>query len=259
MNANDIFSNKVVQTASIGVASFAAGGVLGYFIGKRSKAQEVSEEPASLTFMYETIDEDNETVTYEVTELTDEFSEEDEQPPTIEIPSSDEDEDISEPSNERNIEWLGPDPRDEIPVPQEYVHISNVFDVNDDDWDHEAELKKREESDGPYILHITEFMENDSDYPQISLTYYTEDEVVVDDDDKPVYNYHDVLGIDNLRFGHGSTQDGVVYIRNEKRKADFEVLKFEGHYATERLGLRMDEELEDELRHAEPRRFRMNE
>ena len=95
MDAKDIFGNKVVQAASVSVVSFAAGGVLGYFLGKRSK--ETPEELGGTieAFTYQTIDEEDEPVTYEVTEIAEGFDEEDEQAPTISIPSSDtEDEDV---------------------------------------------------------------------------------------------------------------------------------------------------------------------
>lgn len=255
MNAKDIFSNKVVQAASVGVVSFAAGGVLGYFVGKRRTTQE-PEANEQLTFIYETLDEDDETVIYAITDVSDVFDEEDEQPPTIEIPSSSEDEDISEPSNERTIEWMGPDPREEPPQPEEYVDISNVFDVKgDDDWDEETELAKRS-TDDPYIITADEFLSNDTGFSQSTLTYYAGDQVVTDDEDTPLYNYHAVLGSDNLQFGHGSNNQDIVYIRNIKRRGEYEVILFDGHYATEKLGLEEEQALERELRHAEPRRFR---
>ena len=255
MNAQDIFSNKVVQTASVGVASFAAGGVLGYLIGKRRATTE-EELTETSSFVYETLDEEDQTVTYEVTELSDVFDSEDEQPPTIEIPSSEEDEDISEPSNERTIEWMGPDPRDDPPQPEEYVDISNVFDVaGDDDWDPEEELAKRDK-DEPYIITADEFLSNDTGFVQTTLTYYSKDRVVTDDEDTPLYNYHAVLGSDNLKFGHGSGNQDIVYIRNVKRRGEYEVIEFDGHYAQEKLGFEEEQALDQELRHAEPRRFR---
>lgn len=256
MHAQDIFNNKVVQAASVGVVSFAAGGVLGYFVGKRRASAE-AEEGETLTFTYETLDEDDKPVTYEVTELSEVFSQEDEQAPTIELPSSKEDEDISEPSNERTIEWMGPDPRDEPPTPEEYVDISNVFDVvGDDDWDPEEELAKRS-TDEPYIITADEFLSNDTGFAQTTLTYYSKDKVVTDDEDIPLYNYHAVLGSDNLKFGHGSGNQDIVYIRNVKRRGEYEVIMFDGHYAQERLGLEEEQALDRELRHAEPRRFRL--
>ena len=259
MDAKDIFGNKVVQAASVSVVSFAAGGVLGYFLGKRSK--ETPEELGGTieAFTYQTIDEEDEPVTYEVTEIAEGFDEEDEQAPTISIPSSDtEDEDVSEPSKGRNIEWMGPDPRDQPPPEQEYVDVSNVFDdTGDGEWDEEAELAKRSD-DEPYIISVAEFLENETGFTQTALTFYTGDQMMVDEENKPVYNYRDVLG-DNLRFGHGSNSDDIVYIRNVKRRGEFEVIEFEGHYAQEQLGLEAEEDLENELRHAEPRRFRMKE
>lgn len=252
MNASDIFSNKVVQAASIGVASFAAGGVLGYVLGKRSKAEEKQEfEQMTLEYSVDMGDVelgDDERAYFSVDSLVESFSEEDEVAPKIEA--------LSE--SERHIEWIGPDPRDEPPPKEEYVDFSNVFeDTGDDDWDEEAELSNRSNEE-PYIITLAEFMDNDTGFTQTTLTYYSGDQMVTDDDDTPVYNYSNVLG-DNLKFGHGSNDKDIVYIRNVKRRAEYQVIQFDGHYAQEKLGLEAQESLENELRHAEPRRFRPNE
>ena len=258
MNANDIFSNRVVQTASIGVASFAAGGVLGYFLGKRNKASQSEEEQLSFTF--ETVDEEGAIVSYEVVGEVDADTEHDTIVESFVEGFESQDDEVA-PKIERptKLEWIGPDPRDEPAPEQEYVDISNVFDGNDnDEWDEEEELSKRT-NDAPYIITVGEFISNDSGFTQSTLTFYTGDRMVTDEYDVPVYNWDNVLGTDNIKFGHGSDAEGVVYIRNVVRKAEFEVIEFEGYYAQEKLGLEAEEDLSNEIQHSDrsPRRFRM--
>jgi len=110
---------------------------------------------------------------------------------------------------------------------------SNIFENqedNDDQWDYSQELKTRS-SDRPYIIHIDEFNQNDPEHEQTELTYYDEDGVVVDSRDQPVQNVHQTLGLDNLqRFGHGSGNPYLVYIRNEELSLDIEVNKAEGSF-----------------------------
>lgn len=256
MNANDIFTNRIVQTATVGVLAFAAGASGGYIFGKRKAAASPPEHEEQMSFVFETVDEDGEAVAYEVVdaevetveveveaETETETVEYDTTPPVIQPLGADE--------ADTTIEWIGPDPREMA------EDISNVFDAVGE-WDEEAELAKRS-SDEPYIITIGEFLENDTGFTQTDLTFYTEDEQVVDDHDVPVYNWADVLGLDNLKFGHGSTSADTVYIRNVQRKAEFQVIQIEGSYAKEKLGLEAETDLENELRHSEPRRFRMQE
>lgn len=269
MDASDILGSKVVQTASVGVVSFAAGGLLGYFLGKR-KAQ-AEEENDQLSFTFETVDEDTgETVAYEVVGeiepstdpsefvagVIEGFTSEDETPPKIEIPTT--------------VEWVGPDPRYDPPARQEYIDISdeavtkvasepvitNVFEPNkNSDWDSEAELAART-TEAPYVITTEEFVSNDSGFMQHDLTFYTEDNVVADEHNTPIYNWHDVIGSDNLKFGHGSNSADVVYVRNVERKGEYQIIRFEGSHERENLGFIAEEQLENELRHSEPRRMR---
>jgi hypothetical protein len=71
-------------------------------------------------------------------------------------------------------------------------------------------------------------------YTQTTLTFYSGDNILADEQDSPVYNYESVVG--NLRFGHGSNDSNVVYIRNEKLEAEYEVLLFDGSFEIEVLG-----------------------
>jgi hypothetical protein len=70
------------------------------------------------------------------------------------------------------------------------------------------------------------------------MTWYSGDNVLVDDKDQPVDNVNKIVGIENLQyFGRWSDQENIVYIRNERLTAMFEVLRSEGKYAIEVLGL----------------------
>lgn len=151
-----------------------------------------------------------------------------------------------------------------IPESAEGVEVvQNIWDDVDNsvpDWDWDAELKHREEIsyDTPYILHRNEFFEDETNYGQTTLTYYAGDKKLTDEKDSPLYNQGDIVG-DCLRFGHGSGDPHVVYIRNNKLHAEYEVVLHEGSYDVEVLGLDAEEELDAELRHSEhrPLKFRM--
>jgi hypothetical protein len=119
--------------------------------------------------------------------------------------------------------------------------IHNVFEdrETDDEWDQDEELKKRETMDPeePYILSQDEYLEGELDYKQQTLTYFAEDDVLVDEKEQPINLIDTVVGEENLtRFGHGSGDNRIVYIRNDKLSMDFEIVKNEGSYTREVLG-----------------------
>lgn len=136
---------------------------------------------------------------------------------------------------------------------------NNIF-ANDDEWNYEEELAKRSSTE-PYVLHKDEFYADESKFPQHTLTYYEGDDTLADEDNNVIYNKHMVIG-DALKFGHGSGEQNVVYIRNERLRAEYEVFKESGLYAMEVLGLSMDEEgakIGNHLRHSGVRKFKQEE
>lgn len=106
-----------------------------------------------------------------------------------------------------------------------------------DAFDYEEELKHRS-IDTPYVISYEEYMENDPEYIQVTLTFFEGDDILSDEHDKPVDDVDEYVGETNLlRFGHGSQDPNIVYIRNEKLDLDFEVARSDGSYAKEVQGL----------------------
>ena len=101
------------------------------------------------------------------------------------------------------------------------------------DWDYELEKENRT-MDKPYILHQDEYFSKETEYSQSTLTYYSGDDILVDEQEVPIYNYKDVVG--ELNFGHGSDDPNVVYVRNDKLSGEYEVIKDSGLYEIEVLG-----------------------
>jgi hypothetical protein len=124
----------------------------------------------------------------------------------------------------------------------------SIFAGSDDEWDYDEEVKNRS-SDQPYVLHKDEFYENELDYSQSSLTYYAGDDILVDEDDKPIYNHTSIVG--PMRFGHGSGDPNVFHIRNDKMHAEYEIIRDPGMYSREVLGLEIeDNQRAQDLRHS---------
>lgn len=108
-----------------------------------------------------------------------------------------------------------------------------------DRWDYNEE-KRRRTPDIPYVIHYDE--RHEFDYSEVTLTYYEGDDVLCDADDDVIdQNTRDrLIGEDNLmKFGHGSNDPDIVFIRNDELEIMYEVVKSPNHYGQEVHGLDM--------------------
>ena len=115
---------------------------------------------------------------------------------------------------------------------------SNIFvdGRNIEEFDYAAEVDKRD-PEYPYVITHDEFMENENGWQQNTLTYFNGDDVLIDDKDIPVPDIEDIVGSENLtKFGYGSRDRNVVYVRNERLEADYEITLSMGEYAKEVAG-----------------------
>lgn len=80
----------------------------------------------------------------------------------------------------------------------------------------------------PYVITPEEFGEFD-DYDRISFTYYA-DHVIADDNDQLLEDVENVIGFESLTH-FGEYDDDAVYVRNERLKTDYEILRDERTYS----------------------------
>jgi len=255
MNTPDILKKEWVIPTMIGIASLAGGFAGGYIYGKRKGGVEMLEK-----LMEEHSEEIFETAInvpeeQSLAELSEEVS-------RILHPSA------HKPGTPEEVAegfYVPPVEEETDEVDSNVIHLqvdepvepitANVFDHNDPGWDWAEELPKREGAEY-YILHRDEFMNNEKDYAQETLTYYKGDDIVADQQDAPIYGYHGMMG--ELLFGHGSDDPLVVYIRNEHIRMEWEVLLHTGRFEVEVLGMDAEAEFEaDDLKHSGHRKFRM--
>lgn len=144
----------------------------------------------------------------------------------------------------------------EEPTHDDFIRPIGFARDDDDDWDYTEELKTRVTS-RPYILHKDEFFSDEMGYGQNTLTYYEGDDIMTSEDDTPIYDHKSVVG--ELKWGHGSDDPNVVYVRNERLQAEYEILRHEGLYSVEVLGLQIENnERVKDLKHSRtPGKFRM--
>lgn len=73
----------------------------------------------------------------------------------------------------------------------------------------------------PYVIPPEQFGDDES-YDQISLTYYA-DGILADENDEVIDDVEETVGIESLNH-FGEYEDDSVFVRNDTRKCDYEIL-----------------------------------
>lgn len=153
-------------------------------------------------------------------------------------------------------EAQAPTPLRSVGRPEVEGVVTNIFDEAGDEWNYESELETRT-AHAPYVIHVDEFVSDEMGWDsQTTITWYEGDQILCDSTDKPIYNWPDVIG--EIRFGHGSNDPNIFYVRNERMQAEFEILRDVGSYQEVVMGEALEHKASTkDLRHAhELRKFR---
>lgn len=90
----------------------------------------------------------------------------------------------------------------------------------------------------PYAISIEQYHEENHDYDKVSLTYFEEDDTLVDENEHPIPDIEGTIGRKNLDlFGVESQDSNIVYIRRENDATDLEVVRNKRSYTEIVLGL----------------------
>ena len=100
-------------------------------------------------------------------------------------------------------------------------YASMIKDENYTNYSTTKEMDKTPKK-GPYVISPDEFREID-EYSVISFMYYA-DHVLCDELDQPVNNIEELIGFESLNH-FGEYEDDAVYVRNDERKTDYEILR----------------------------------
>jgi hypothetical protein len=97
------------------------------------------------------------------------------------------------------------------------------------DQDENEEKEENDMRDKPYVISPEDY--NDGDYNTESLTYYADD-VLTDGYDMLLSEdeIEDMVGLDSLNH-FGEYEDDSVFVRNDEREIDYEILRDERTYA----------------------------
>lgn len=119
----------------------------------------------------------------------------------------------------------------------------NVFEQASfaDGWDYEEEVSQRT-PDYPYIIHADEQGEL-AEMDQLSFTYYEGDEILANEREEAVTDVEHIVGLANLdKFGHGSGEANILYVRNVKLGIEITIVRSTGRFDEEVLGLKHADE-----------------
>src|SRR5580765_7234775 len=149
------------------------------------------------------------------------------------------------PSVEELIEEKGYDRPLPPPVPGIVEPVVVIEKDKNSDWDYAVEIQGRVEGE-PYVIHQDEFMQNETDYKRVEYTYYAADDVLVDDENAHPLPHADlIVGVNNLKFGHGTDDDDVVFVRNDKYELIMEICRSPESYEEKFLGIENSDEPDD--------------
>jgi hypothetical protein len=111
------------------------------------------------------------------------------------------------------------------------VNVFTEFDTGEDVWNYAVEVRQRKK-DVPFIIHVDEFRENEPGHDQVTYTYYEADDVMANSRNLTMDDMDASIGLGNLgRWGHGSGDINIVYIRNLELGIDFEIIRDRGSFA----------------------------
>jgi hypothetical protein len=105
----------------------------------------------------------------------------------------------------------------------ETVTVEEFIRDRTEQFNYRTEIPKRDPKVA-YVISYDEYMENPKQYDQRTLTYFSKDDVVVEERDQPLDDPLGILGPVALdSFGHGSKDPNIVYVRNDRLAMDFEI------------------------------------
>lgn len=98
---------------------------------------------------------------------------------------------------------------------------------------------EEEDPDTPFVIPVQAYMDNEELFDQFVLTYYVGDNTLIyEDSDRVVEDVDQTVGFHNLHnFGVESGNDDTVYVRNPKKQTEYEILRDEGKYSEDTLGV----------------------
>ena len=230
MNINLILTNKTVLTGIAGAVGACAAGVGGYFLGRHMERSKLCVDETRLREQNATIKElrrQNGALKLKLTEMKADKKAA-EAPLVSEVPSTFASSDRTPSEPKKNYTAYSKKEQEAI---NEVVEAENQF-------DYDAEANKRSRG-MPYNISEEQLVEKTDDivYAPVTYTYFEGDDILLDEDGDVMKQYEEIVGYNNLRFGYGTTDDRICYVRNDDLELQIEIVLEDGcYYSQNELG-----------------------
>lgn len=130
--------------------------------------------------------------------------------------------------------------RPELYVDEPKVH--HIFDQEEPIDTAVIEIQGPVDKAKPYLISAEEYLDDestDSKYSKITITYWETDDTLCDEREAIIPDIEGTVGAINLhRFDENGETSDVIYVRNERLKADYEVVREKASYSVVILGMR---------------------
>ena len=138
-----------------------------------------------------------------------------------------------------DLEGLSEEELAEMEHPQDDISYTDEEDREEslNYIDHELNGASRDaiaEDKDPYEIEASDFELTCSSYDKISLTYYMFDQIVANDDEE-VVDEAILIGDVIESSGFSGNEDDILFVRNDKIMADFEITKVYEPYGREKI------------------------
>lgn len=112
--------------------------------------------------------------------------------------------------------------------------VINIFAEHGDDVEVYEVIPDEE---NPFVITVGDYMEGQEDFDKLTITYYDGDDTLCDEREVIIADVERTVGSENLhKFGVGSGDKTIVYVRNIRLTSDFEIILHEGKYSEHVLG-----------------------
>jgi len=126
---------------------------------------------------------------------------------------------------------IDPDDNDENDEPIEEFNEEQDFSS--------AQIDVLKTAQRPYVITAQQFVDEERDFSKVTVTYFTVDDVLMDEDHTVIDMIDDTIGDESLAcFGAAGSPSNLVYVRNENLQIDYEVIREDLSYEIDELGSR---------------------
>jgi len=88
----------------------------------------------------------------------------------------------------------------------------------------------------PYIIREEQYHDEYQHFEKHSITFFEEDDTLAMPDDRPVEDVDAMVGDALTRFGEGSNDKDIVYVRNQVQRTDYEIIRNKNSFGVMVLG-----------------------